>query len=274
MLKQRLLTAVLLIPLVVLAILKLPTIALMGLLALVVVLTAWEWLQVVGFHSVLAKVLAVIAWLLIAAFQSSLFFPIEPGLIAGGIVWLALTLLVVLYAHKPLPSLGQRVFASRWFGLVMAWLVLAVFFYAAVWLHGRHGGEWLLLHVLVVVWLSDTGGYFAGKRWGKRKLASHISPNKTWEGVAGAVVLVSLWSLASWVFGLSEGLGIVLWWLLALMTALFSVAGDLFESMFKRAHAIKDSGQLLPGHGGLWDRLDSLLAAVPIFAATLVLLGL
>ncbi|EMR14128.1 phosphatidate cytidylyltransferase [Methylophaga lonarensis MPL] len=274
MLKQRLLTAAVLIPLVVLAILKLPTIALMALLAVIVMLTAWEWLQIVGFQSVFAKVLAMVVWLIIAAFQSSLFFPIEPGLIAGGVLWLALTLLVVLCAHKPLPKLGQQLFASRWFGLVMAWLVLAVFFYSAVWLHGRHGGEWLLLHVLVLVWLADTGGYFAGKRWGKRKLATHISPNKTWEGVAGALVLVSLWSFAAWQFGLNDGISLLHWWLLAVMTALFSIAGDLFESLFKRAHAIKDSGQLLPGHGGLWDRLDSLLAAVPVFAAMLVLLGL
>jgi phosphatidate cytidylyltransferase len=126
---------------------------------------------------------------------------------------------------------------------------------------------------LVSVWLADTGGYFAGKRWGKHKLAVQISPNKTWEGVAGAVVLVCLWSIAAYFYVVSVNLSLLSWLGVSAIVVFASIVGDLFESLFKRAHQVKDSGNLLPGHGGMLDRVDSLLAAVPTFTAYLYFLG-
>jgi phosphatidate cytidylyltransferase len=131
----------------------------------------------------------------------------------------------------------------------------------------------LVLYVLVSVWLADTGGYFAGKRWGKHALAKAISPNKTLEGLAGALILVAVWSVLAYQLGVAENLSIVTWIVISLTTGLISVSGDLFESLFKRSYQIKDSGNLLPGHGGMLDRVDSLLAAVPFFAALMWLTG-
>jgi phosphatidate cytidylyltransferase len=131
----------------------------------------------------------------------------------------------------------------------------------------------LILAVMVSVWLADTGGYFAGKRWGKHKLAPLISPNKTWQGFYGAMSLVAIWALMSYQFLSPESITLGIWFMLMIMSAAISVIGDLFESVYKRIHNVKDSGQLLPGHGGILDRIDSLLAAIPVFYAGLVISG-
>ena len=130
-----------------------------------------------------------------------------------------------------------------------------------------------LLYVMVSVWLADTGGYFAGKKWGKDKLAKVISPNKTWQGVYGALALTSIWAVLAYLLNINGSLSLLAWLGLTLVTVLISIVGDLFESLFKRAHQVKDSGNLLPGHGGILDRIDSLIAAVPIFVAGLAVLG-
>ncbi len=124
-----------------------------------------------------------------------------------------------------------------------------------------------------MVWGADTGAYFAGKRYGKRKLMPRVSPAKSWAGVGGAVVTVLLVSFAAkpyFDFAANTLLGI---YLLALLVVFASVVGDLLESMFKRHCGIKDSGRLLPGHGGVMDRIDSLTAAAPVFALCLISLG-
>jgi phosphatidate cytidylyltransferase len=100
-----------------------------------------------------------------------------------------------------------------------------------------------------------------------------ISPNKTWEGVAGAVVLVSLWSIAAYFYAVNVNLSLLSWLGLSAIVVFASIVGDLFESLFKRAYQVKDSGNLLPGHGGMLDRVDSLLAAVPTFTACLYFVG-
>lgn len=128
-----------------------------------------------------------------------------------------------------------------------------------------HGAWWLLIAV-VLIWVADSGAYFAGVRFGKRKLAPTISPGKTWEGVAGAAIAVALLGVvAGWFLGLRSEklLGLVF---LTLLTLAFSIVGDLFESLMKRHAGMKDSGSLIPGHGGVLDRFDSLFAALPVFA--------
>jgi phosphatidate cytidylyltransferase len=130
-----------------------------------------------------------------------------------------------------------------------------------------------LLYVLVAVWLADTGGYFAGKRFGKHKLAKVISPNKTWEGVAGAWGLSSVWALLFYFLISTPNLPVWQWIIISLLVVTISVVGDLFESVFKRQFGVKDSGNLLPGHGGMLDRIDSLLAAFPVFALIMMSLG-
>jgi phosphatidate cytidylyltransferase len=131
-----------------------------------------------------------------------------------------------------------------------------------------------VLYLLVLIWTADSGAYFAGRRWGRRKLARHVSPGKSWEGVAGALVLGGGFALACGAgFGYA-GPALALFTLIGLATVAVSVLGDLFESLVKRYRDVKDSGGLLPGHGGILDRIDSLTAAAPFFAAGIALLGL
>ena len=119
----------------------------------------------------------------------------------------------------------------------------------------------------MLVWVADTGAYFSGRRFGRNKLAPAISPGKTREGVLGAMVLVTVYSIiAAYYFGLDFS-GTVYLLLLAVILTLVSVAGDLYESVLKREHGVKDSGRILPGHGGALDRIDSVLAAMPVFVA-------
>jgi len=122
----------------------------------------------------------------------------------------------------------------------------------------------------VLVWAADVGAYFVGKRFGVRKLAPAVSPGKTWAGVGGGVVLALL--VAAVGANLFE-LPVISFLVLCLYAALISVVGDLTVSMFKRGQGLKDSGRLLPGHGGLLDRIDSLLAASPVLVLGLIHLG-
>ena len=122
----------------------------------------------------------------------------------------------------------------------------------------------LLLFLLVLIWIADSGAYFAGSRWGKRKLAPAISPGKSWEGVYGALLGALLCGvLLAWYYQDSAG---AVWLIpVCILTVIMSVVGDLFESVLKRKMGMKDSGTLLPGHGGVLDRIDSLTAAAPVF---------
>lgn len=149
---------------------------------------------------------------------------------------------------------------AGWCVLLPAWLALARL--------QVHPGQ--LLAVLAIVWLADTAAYFCGRAWGRHKLAPGISPGKTWEGVAGAAVTVAVYY-----FILQFAVPEWGWWngfvgpLLFAGVAAMSVVGDLFESAVKRRAGVKDSGTLLPGHGGVLDRVDSMTAALP-FAALLM----
>jgi phosphatidate cytidylyltransferase len=152
--------------------------------------------------------------------------------------------------------------------IVPAWAALAE-------LHalGTNGPK-LVLMLLVMVWLADSGAYFAGRQWGRTKLAPVISPGKTWEGVYGGLLASLLFAaIAGGLYSQS-----IKWTLtfmaVSLVTVLFSVAGDLLESLMKRQSGIKDSGSIIPGHGGIFDRIDSLVAAAPVFLIGFLWLGL
>jgi phosphatidate cytidylyltransferase len=145
--------------------------------------------------------------------------------------------------------------------LVMS--VLGLLLLMATWisLTGLHSiSPWLLLSILATVWIADSAAYFSGKRYGRHKLAPEISPGKTWEGVAGAIVAVSLYA-----YLLCSYLHFSLWLIMGfLLIVLLSIMGDLFESLLKRQAGVKDSSQLLPGHGGVLDRIDGLIPSLPI----------
>jgi len=273
MLKQRLITAAILIPLVVWALLALSTDTLGYALGLVAMLAAWEWLQLMGFKQKIQIVVLVLSMAL-AGFLTFLYVPIKALLALTLLVWLLATIIILLFAHRPLPASMVVLFKKPTFGVLIATIVLLGFVGSASLLHAIPAqGPALLLFVLVSVWLADTGGYFAGKKFGKRKLAKAISPNKTWEGVAGALVLSGVFATVFYFSVLETNLSLICWLLITAFIVLISIVGDLFESVFKRCFNVKDSGQLLPGHGGMLDRIDSLLAAVPVFTAVLMVTG-
>lgn len=272
MLKQRLLTAVVLIPLVVLSLLYLPTSVVQWLLAGVVVLAAWEWFTIIGFKKRPKIIFALLALALVTVLMFML--STKPVLLFSAVLWGLILIFVSHYAHVALPVKAEKLIMQPILALILASIVLALFWRSAVLLlHSTSLGAKQLLYIIVLVWLADTGGYFAGKRWGKTKLSKAISPNKTWEGVVGAVVLGLIGAIIAYTLGLAASLGLVSWLALSLVALLISIAGDLFESVFKRSYNVKNSGNLLPGHGGILDRIDSLLAAVPVFTVGIFWLG-
>ena len=153
----------------------------------------------------------------------------------------------------------------------VGWVVLLGAWVALVELQAR--SPWLVLAAMAIVWIADTAAYFTGRAFGRHKLAPNVSPGKTWEGVYGAWAAVAVYALllvpfaarAGWGLPVSAGT-IALWLGFVLVLASVSVVGDLFESLLKRHAGVKDSGALLPGHGGVLDRTDALLAAMPIAA--------
>lgn len=157
---------------------------------------------------------------------------------------------------------------EQWYGRRLAFMGLVILISAITamfWLWQR--SPWWLLYVFLLVWCADSGAYFVGRKFGKKKLAPNVSPNKSLEGLGGGLAL-SLLVAAVLMACYVDMLGItwVLFFGLSALTVLASVLGDLFESMLKRRAGIKDSGTILPGHGGVLDRIDSLLSAVPAFA--------
>jgi len=151
-------------------------------------------------------------------------------------------------------------------------LVLLPSWTALVWIHSLSGGPYLVLFLMVLIWIADSGAYFAGRRFGRNKLAPVVSPGKTLEGVYGALAGGLIWSLVLVVYYGDSALHHIGLLLLCLLTVPASIVGDLYESLLKRERGVKDSGSLLPGHGGVLDRVDSLTAAAPVFAFGLILL--
>ncbi len=268
MLKQRVITAVVLLALLVGALAWSPA-AFQGLATLIVAAALGEWLQLVGWKRPLAITVAVAFCVLLLAVAREAPGAVErtllPLSLLASIVWGALT---VLLLQSDAMSLRLPRVAST---------VLALLLAAAAWValvHFVNEGIVVLLSVLVIVWIADTAAYFAGRAFGKRKLAPHISPGKTWAGVVGAIVAVVAAAfvarqLAPHADLLSNRLLASLGAAGALLLAavvLLSVVGDLFESLLKRQAGVKDSSHLLPGHGGVYDRVDALLPTLPLAA--------
>jgi phosphatidate cytidylyltransferase len=160
---------------------------------------------------------------------------------------------------------------GKWTMLTCGWIVLIGAWVALVELQSR--SPWLVLAAMAIVWIADTAAYFCGRAFGRRKLAPQISPGKTWEGVFGGLAAVAVYALCLVSFAREAGfvpaigaLAVAVWLGLALLLTSISVIGDLFESLLKRHAGVKDSGNLLPGHGGVLDRIDALLAAMPLAA--------
>lgn len=272
MLKQRTLTALVLAPIAVAIILLLPTAVVGAIIAVLLLLALWEWARLAGLPSRPLRVALLAAnAVLLALLWRLREQPAAWWVIGAGVAWWLLALVWLrhhAYAAGPTRENAAIKLLAGEFALLPAWLALLE-------IHGdpARGHAWALL-ALVLVWAADITAYFAGKRFGTTKLAPRISPNKTtagaWGALGGAIVvaLVGGWLLDQ------RGAALAALVALALVTVAASIAGDLYESLLKRQANVKDSGAMFPGHGGLLDRLDSLLAAVPVFAAGKALLDL
>lgn len=264
MLKLRLLTAVILIPLVILGIFYLPRPFFVLATVFIFGLAAWEWARLSGWSKIWLKLVYVL--LIILAMIGSNKIP-QGGIltIAVGALWWALVILWILKVRKA----KKLVVMPQWSILLSGFLVLIPCWQAILWLALDPA---LLFYMLLMIWTCDSAAYFAGRLWGKRKLAVTISPNKTYEGFYAGIVVTTLFSLAAdWFIFTPHELKIS-WILPVLPMILAAVTGDLFESALKRMQDLKDSGGLLPGHGGVLDRIDSLTASAPVFACAVIFL--
>ncbi len=271
MLKQRVLTALVLIPLVVWGVLKLSTDMLGLILALFVVMGSWEWGRLIGLKSTAARISyssLIVAMLALVYFSKLKLAGIELAIfLLAAVWWLVGTRWV--FRYRGATGLAGR---DSLIGAFVGILVLVPTWLAMIHIHSfSAAGPYMLLFVMVLIWMADSGAYFAGRKFGKHKLAPNVSPGKTIEGVAGGLAAAGIFSIIGAVNFDLPVLGIVGFVILSLIVVAFSIIGDLFESLFKRRVGLKDSGQLLPGHGGVLDRIDSLTAAAPIFALGLTL---
>lgn len=276
MLKQRVITALILAAIFLAALFGLPAGYFSFFIGVVVLIGAWEWANLSGFAATWQRSIyvAVILALLVGA-SAYLGFEGEASprlndeairdLLLIGCGWWALALLLV----QGYPS-SAILWGHQWLRLLMGLVVLIPTWVALVYVRQQLNGAWLVLVLMLVVAVADSGGYFAGRRFGRHKLAPAVSPGKTWEGFAGGFIANCVLALA-----LSQILGIGLLGMLLLIvpTSLVSVLGDLLESMVKRHAGVKDSGSILPGHGGILDRVDGITAGAPVFAMALLATG-
>lgn len=263
MLKQRIITALILLPIALGGFFLLEGAGFALFIGLVVTLGAWEWARLAGFAGQSARVIygvAVAAMLFIMYVLPG----IAPWVLGAAVLWWATaTFLVLTYPRT------THHWANAATKLMIGLLILLPAWQGLIWIKQGPLGNWQIMAVMVLVWGADVGAYFSGRAFGKRKLAPKVSPGKSWEGVYGGLALslvittvvgfVRDWTVAQLLMGLFG----------AALIVFVSVVGDLTESMFKRQSGIKDSSNLLPGHGGVLDRIDSLTAAIPIFAVLL-----
>ncbi|MEH6498832.1 MAG: phosphatidate cytidylyltransferase [Pseudoalteromonas distincta] len=267
MLKQRIITAVILAPLAIAGFVFLEGLWFALFIGAVVALGGWEWARLAGETSQAGRVLyaVVVALLILVMYRAS--WPVQYVLVPAVIWWIVAALLVVRYPKDRGLWANPRV--AQVFGL----LILLPAWAGLVWLRQVPHGLWLIMALMVLVWAADIGAYFAGKTWGRRKLMPNVSPGKTIEGFLGGLVFTQVATLIGLLYLGWSASAVLLGLLGAALVVVFSVVGDLTESLFKRDQGLKDSSNLLPGHGGVLDRIDSLTAAIPVFALCWLLAG-
>lgn len=260
MLKARILTALAMVTLFLGAIFYLPDSGWVGLMLLVIFIAAHEWSRMSGFTLILTWLFVVST--LALCFSLFWFIDYDSMQIAyfyfiSAFFWAFVAPIWLSQGWKI-----ERIIPK----VVVGWVLLVPTWLAAIDL--RVQGPYLFLAIMAVIWIADTAAYFSGRKFGRNKLAPSISPGKSWEGVWGALVAVSAYALLLRWFGAPFVPLYLLIPAFVLLTA-FSIEGDLFESMMKRQAGLKDSGTILPGHGGILDRIDSLTSALPLAAFVL-----
>jgi phosphatidate cytidylyltransferase len=278
MLLKRIITALVLASLIALAVFTLPMEYFSLVIGLITLLAAWEWSGLAGLTSLGKRILFLLV--LILPMLGIHFWTQFLELVAqatdwtdvrdysGALEWLVIPpvlfwiLVMILIRNTPTGVLNLQLKTRYkvligWFILLSAWMFLSR-------LRSFYGPE-MTMYFLILIWVADISAYFAGKKWGKTKLAPEISPGKTVAGMYGALISGLVCAVA---LSLIYGFQLMIasdFVLLSVLTVLISIYGDLFVSVVKRQRGVKDSGTLLPGHGGVLDRVDSLIAAIPFF---------
>lgn len=257
MLRARVITALILLAALLGVLFLLPPPAVAAAFALVAALAAWEWAGLMRIDMpgrvMYAAVVTLFCWQIYVVGESA--FVLFWG--GAALFWLAVAALWLRWRWT--------MAGNDFLGYALGLLLIVATWAAMVALHGR--GPWVLVGVMSMAWVADIAAYFAGRAFGRRKLAPTISPGKTWEGVAGAVAGVLVYGIciavATGYAAAASAAGLLAGALLLLLLTGLGIIGDLFESLIKRQAGVKDSSGLLPGHGGILDRIDSLLAILP-----------
>lgn len=269
MLLQRVITAVVLLAILAAALAWSPT-AFALLATLAIVAAAVEWLQLVGWARARALLIALVFGAVLVGLLLS-----DGGWIEAMVLPAALLAVLVWFGIAGVLMQGDAmsVRLPRAAASVLTLLLLGAAWIAL--LHFLWQGALMLLSVFVIVWLADTAAYFTGRAFGKTRLAPNISPGKTWAGVIGAICVVVAAAFAAWAFARSAPIfsnrlielsNIALAIALLVVLVAMSIVGDLYESLLKRQAGVKDSSRLLPGHGGVYDRIDALVPVLPLAA--------
>jgi phosphatidate cytidylyltransferase len=273
MLWKRVITALFLIPPVIFGLVYGETNWVALITSIIILLGVHEWARLANLHKLYQSTvyMLVIIVCLVGAYWSYRQNLGMSFVYAASIWWLFVTWLIISaeISEKIPQSSNVAKLCAGIFTLVPAWLSLLILHSLDV-----QEGPVFLIFLFLLIWTADISGYFCGRKWGKHKLARMISPGKTWEGVTGAMVACCLLSIGFSIhkeFQLSES---IIFLLICIMTVLASIIGDLMESLLKRSANVKDSGSILPGHGGILDRIDSFTAASPVFLSFIMLAGI
>ena len=269
MLKKRIITASILFPIVLITILKGTTYIVDVLCACIFMLACWEWNKLIGvckhWHNII-MVCSVVLMGVIGKITN-----LSPFIYCTiAFIWWIISLVIIALYPK-----GKKFLNNSIVGILIGIILFIPTGLSIDWLHSNNNfGPIWVIYLCCLVWGADIGAYFVGRAWGKKKLLPNVSPGKSWLGVIGAFLfttIITLFFTNIWLHDtvIFYGKGIkdifIILELLTIIVVIFSIIGDLVESLFKRLKGVKDSGTLLPGHGGVLDRIDGLLAAVPIF---------
>ncbi len=269
MLAQRIITAVILVALLLAALVWLPQMGWTLVVVALVLVAAYEWAKLCGFtgnanYIYLAATLLVF-WLALAYQSADEYWHGLPIYVIAALFWFVVAPLWLAKSYQNKNTISM---------VITGWVVIVPTGLAMIFLPR----PFELLALMATVWVSDVAAYFAGRAFGKHKLAPSISPGKTWEGVAGALIAVLIYAEVLQRMGFTfsqsgtQGYSLKITALLLLLACL-GIIGDLFESWMKRCAGVKDSGQILPGHGGVLDRIDALTSTLPMAALALGLMG-